>query len=259
MNRDEAAVDSILTRVPLRNDSVLIVHSAFRTLAREGHRVEGFIDALRDRLGNRATLLMPAMTWRTVTPSQPVFDELATASHVGVMAETFRVSYATHRSLHPTHSVSGLGPAAGTLLAKHHVDDTPVSGNSPYGLAREYDAHILMLGVGLESVTAIHNAEETIAPDLYLRPAHEAETYTCRDRHGHSTTVRLRRHYRLNRDFPQFEPPLAGKGRLLRGEIAGTPWMVTSLRDLLEEVFQTLVDRPDAIIAARSAGGTQFP
>src|SRR5262249_11954955 len=140
MSREAAAVASILGSAPIPPDGVLVVHSAFRGLGHQGYRVEAFLDALLERLGPRATLLMPAMSWRTVTPSNPVFDELTTASHIGIVPETFRVTYASARSLHPTHSVAGVGPAAGTLLARHHVDDTPVSANSPYGLMRDYDA-----------------------------------------------------------------------------------------------------------------------
>jgi len=243
------AVKTILGRAPLGSDGVLVAHSAFRNLGTHGYRVEHFIEALLERLGPSATLLMPAMSWRIVTPANPVFDELTTPSHVGVMAETFRVRYATSRSLHPTHSVSGVGPATRTLLARHHVDDTPVSANSPYGLLRDYEAFVLVLGVGFERITAIHHAEEVIAPELYLYPPHEAETYECRDRHGKSVTVKLRRHYRLNRNFPQFEPRLRAQGRLIEGNVAGTSWMLMALRDLLCEVFATLVARPDAILA----------
>ncbi len=249
MSREAAAIASILGPAPIAPDGVLVVHSAFRNLGHQGYRVASFIDALLERLGPRATLLMPAMSWRTVTPSNPVFDELATASHVGVVPETFRVAYATARSLHPTHSVAGVGPATGTLLSRHHVDDTPVSANSPYGLMRDYDAWVLLVGVGFERATVIHHAEEVIAPDIYLHPPAEAETYECRDRHGKSVTVRLRRHLRLNRDFPQFEPRLARSGWLRAGDVDGTRWMLTSVRDLLREVFAALIERPDAIIA----------
>jgi aminoglycoside 3-N-acetyltransferase len=249
MSREAAAVASILDGAPIPPDGVLVVHSAFRNLGHQGYRVESFLDALLERLGPRATLLMPTMSWRIVTPSNPVFDELATPSHVGIVPETFRVAYATARSLHPTHSVAGVGPAAATLLARHHVDDTPVSANSPYGLMRDYDAWVLLLGVNFERVTAIHHAEEVIAPEIYLYPPHQAETYECRDRYGKSVTVKLRRHYRLNRNFPQFEPRLADRGRLVSGDLAGTRWMLVSVRDLLRDVFAVLIERPDAIIA----------
>src|SRR5437899_6371072 len=248
MSQETSAVRAILGAT-LPADGVLVVHSAFRSLGQQGYRAEIFIEALLESLGPRATLLMPAMSWRTVTPTNPFFDELKTESHVGVMAEIFRVSHATKRSLHPTHSVAGVGPASPTLLARHHVDDTPVSANSPYGLMRDYEAFVLLLGVGFERATVIHHAEEVIAPELYLYPRHEAETYECRDRHGQSVTVRLRRHYRLNRNFQQFEGRLAERGQLLSGEVAGTRWMLTSVRNLLREVFAALVERPDTIYA----------
>ncbi|HMH53259.1 MAG TPA: AAC(3) family N-acetyltransferase [Candidatus Acidoferrum sp.] len=249
MSREADAVAAMLPDGLIPPDGVLVVHSAFRGLGHHGYRVNDFIEALLDRLGGRATLLMPAMSWRTVTPSNPTFDELATPSHVGVVAEAFRVEYSAARSLHPTHSVSGVGPAAATLLARHHADDTPVSANSPYGLMRDYEAFVLLLGVGFERATAIHHAEEVVAPDLYLHPPHEAETYQCRTRLGTSRTVRLRRHLRLDRDFPQFEGRLASRGRLLSGEVAGTRWRLTSVSDLLREVFAALIARPDATLA----------
>jgi aminoglycoside 3-N-acetyltransferase len=249
VSRETAAVRSMLASAPIASDGVLVVHSAFRGLGQAGYGVEGFIEALLERMGPGRTLLMPAMSWRTVTPANPVFDELATPSHVGIIPETFRVKYAAARSLHPSHSVSGLGPAVTTLLARHHVDDTPVSANSPYGLMRDYDAFLLLLGVNFERATVIHHAEEVIAPEIYLRPAHEAEHYQCRDRHGRTFTVKLRRHYRLNRDFPQFEPRLAAKGRLLAGDVEGTRWMLVSVRELLREVFAALVECPTALLA----------
>jgi len=42
-------------------------------------------------------------------------------------------------------------------------------------------------------------------------------------------TVKLRRHYRLNRDFPQFEPRLREKHQTHRGRRLGTPWMLMSV------------------------------
>ncbi len=96
MSLEVEAVRSILLDVPVPSDGVLVVHSAFGDLGRQGYRVDRFIEALLDRLGSRATLLMLAMSWRTVTPANPVFDELATASHVGIMPEIFG-SHTRHR------------------------------------------------------------------------------------------------------------------------------------------------------------------
>jgi aminoglycoside 3-N-acetyltransferase len=239
--KERAALCPLLEDFGVPRDGALIVHSAIAPLSRNGFRAEAMIEALLEHLAD-GNLFMPTMTWRTVTPTQPLWDEMLTPSHTGVLTEVFRTCYATARSIHPTHSVAGRGPAAPTLLARHHIDDTPVSGNSPYGLMRDYQTFILLLGVGLECCTAIHLAEETIAPDIYVWPEERTEVYECRDRHGRAHQVRTRRHWRLDRDFPRFAPRLARQRLLKIGEIAGCPYAIVAMRDLLREVFAALID-----------------
>ncbi len=222
------------------SDGVLVVHSAIATLSRRGYRAEAMIEALLDYM-SKGTVVMPTMTWRAVTPEQPVWDEMETRSETGVMTEIFRTRYAARRSIHPTHSVAAHGAAADTLVARHHLDDTPVSANSPYGLMRSYQSYVMMIGVGLEACTAIHLPEETIAPDVYLRSLNAAEIYSCRDRHGRVHDVRARRHWRLDRDFPQFAPPLEQRGLMKSGTLEGCPYAAVGLRDLLDTVSSALL------------------
>src|SRR5947199_9034297 len=96
-----------------------------------------------------------------------------------------------------------------------------------------------MVGVGLETCTAIHIPEATIAAELYVRPTEES--YRCRDRHAVVRVVRTRRHWRLDRDFPQFAGPLRDRGLLQIGDIQGCPYVIVALRDLLREVFAALI------------------
>jgi aminoglycoside 3-N-acetyltransferase len=247
IGQERGALLPILEDFGVPRDGALVVHSAIARLSRNGFRAEAIIEALLDHLAD-GNLFMPTMTWRTVTAQQPVWDEILTASHTGVLTEVFRTRYASARSIHPTHSVAGRGPAAKTLLARHHIDDTPVSGNSPYGLMRDYQTFILLLGVGLECCTAIHLAEETIAPDLYLRPKDQAEVYECRDRTGTPRRVHTRRHWRLDRNFPRFAPSLAQQGLLKSGEIAGCRYAIVTMRDLLREVFAALIEDKTATL-----------
>src|SRR5262249_13898617 len=131
----------------------------------------------------------------------------------------------------------------------HHLDDTPVSANSPYGLMRDDRAYVMTIGVGLETCTAIHLPEETIAPDVYLLPLNAEEVYECRDRHGRIRRMHARRHRRLNRDFPRFAAPLAAKGLLHEGEIAGCHYTIVGLNDLLTEVTSELLKNRLATLA----------
>jgi aminoglycoside 3-N-acetyltransferase len=249
--REAAAFLPILERFRVPPDGVLVVHSAIASLSRKGYRAEGIIEALLGymRGGN---LVMPTMTWRSVTVDNRDWDEMATASHTGVMTEIFRTRYATARSIHPTHSAAAHGPAARLLTSRHHIDTTPVSANSPYGLMRDYETFVLMVGVGLETSTAIHLPEETVNIDFYVRPLETAAVYPCRDRHGTVHPVQARRHWRLDRDFNQFGPPLMAKGQLEMGTIEGCPYTIVSQRDLLRHVFGALIDNPRATLSAKA-------
>jgi aminoglycoside 3-N-acetyltransferase len=247
--KEAAALLPILQRFKVPRDGVLVVHSAIAALSRKGYRAEGIIEALLGHMRG-GNLFMPTMTWRTVTPDNPVWDEIDTPSHTGVLTEVFRTRYATRRSIHPTHSVAGFGPAVDTLLSRHQVDDTPVSENSPYGLMRDYETHILTIGVGLEAVTAIHLPEETIAEDVYVRPPETSVVYACRDRHGTVHSVPARRHWSLERDFPQFGPPLAERGLMEVGDIEGCPYRIVAMRDLLREVFAAVIASPSGTLRA---------
>jgi aminoglycoside 3-N-acetyltransferase len=241
---EREALQPILSRFGVPPDAVLVVHSAIGGLSRQGFRAEAMIDALLGYLKG-GTLLMPTMTWRAVTPENPVFDELKTPSHTGVLTEVFRTKYATHRSLHPTHSAAGLGPLAKTLLSTHHIGTTPVPASSPYALMRDYPAYILFIGIGLEMCTAIHHPEETVAPEVYVKPIEQAERYELRPRQGKPITFMLRRHlHPRDRDFPKYGPILAGKKKILEGEIGGVSWKMVRAADLLAEVFARLVETP---------------
>jgi aminoglycoside 3-N-acetyltransferase len=233
------ALAPIIESVP--RTGVLVVHSAISKLSRQGFRAEGMIEVFLEHMRD-GTLVMPTMSWRSVSVKQPHWDEIETKSETGVLTEIFRTCHASHRSIHPTHSVGAVGAAAGVLVGRHHLDRTPVSENSPYGLMRSYDSHILMLGVGLEACTAIHLPEELVAPDIYLRPLDPTELYYCRGRDGRVHDVQTRRHWRLDRDFPKFGPPLHRRGVLKTGFVGDCPYSVVSLHDLLVIVMETLAD-----------------
>jgi aminoglycoside 3-N-acetyltransferase len=242
-------VRSILETGGVRSHSTLIVHSAFRGFAQLGLRVETFIEALLDHL-SEGTLLMPAMSWRNVQPDNPVWDEIHTKCHVGVLAETFRTGFAQRRSIHPTHSVAGWGRDLAWWLGDHHQDPTPCSPRSPFGKLAASDGFILILGLGLENCTACHCVEEEIAPEIYLRPHSEMEEYLCRDRHGVCRTVRLRRHKRIQRDFPKFEPILTGGEGLLSGDFGGAAWKLIKASALRATMLEALRRDPYATLQA---------
>jgi len=244
----DRAIRTALERLGIPRDGVLLVHSAFKGFAREGHDADAVVRTLVDYMA-AGTLLLPTMSWRFVKPDKPVFDELQTPSNTGILTEIFRTRYASRRSLHPTHSVAGRGPLADEILGEHHLDETPCAGHSPFGLMTARDGWVMMLGISMDCCTLIHHAEEMNAPDLYVRPPSQREKYTCRDRHGKEVAMTLRRHLFLPRDYWQFQDLLAAQGGVRVAMVDGIACRAFRAREMMEVASAVLRSRPDAVIA----------
>ena len=94
-------------------------------------------------------------------------DTRSTPSCVGFLPEYFRTRCGARRSLHPTHSVCGLGAHLDDWLGDHSLDSTPCGPHSPFSKLVRRGGRILMLGCGLRPNTTMHAIEE-MAPPPYL-------------------------------------------------------------------------------------------
>jgi aminoglycoside 3-N-acetyltransferase len=235
-----------LGALALPPDGVLLVHSAFRSLGQAGFEPEPVLEALAHYMAD-GTLLLPAMSWRAVNPANPVFDARTTPAITGILSESFRQRLATHRSLHPTHSFAGCGRRAGALLGSHHLDTTPCSDNSPFGLLASHGGHVLLLGVEMDSCTLVHHVEERFNPGRYLGP--EIEDYRCTDLAGRTHTVRTRRHFKLMRNFWQFEERLAERGGVARAMLGGTQASAFAAAEMVAIISERLQRDPDGTLA----------
>lgn len=238
----------MLQHMKIPCDGVLMVHSAFKGFSRDGYEAAEVLKSLVTYM-ELGTLLMPTMSWRYVKINQPYFDELETPSNTGILSELFRQTYASFRSLHPTHSVAGCGKLLPEILGKHHHSMTPCDHLSPFAQLVNYDAYILMLGVGMDCCTLIHHVEESIAPNYYVRPQSETELYQCRNRFGRISTVQLRRHLFLPRNYWQFQDKLAAIGELHVFRCDNAICIGFPAKALYQQVTHVLQNKPDAIIA----------
>lgn len=156
-----------LQQLGVRPGGILLVHSSLRSLglpATLSNRAEIVVLALQRALGEEGTLLMPALSYLSVSPNQPVFDVLQTPACVGALPETFRTRAGTLRSLHPTHSVSGIGSRAAELLTGHEQDATPCGAHSPFSRLPQVGGQVLFLGCGMNPNTSMHAIEEHVEP-----------------------------------------------------------------------------------------------
>jgi aminoglycoside 3-N-acetyltransferase len=176
---DTTSLTDDLRTLGLQPGAEVMVHSSFKSLGIA--HPETIIQALLQAIGERGTLLLPALTYMQQPPL--VHDTRTTPTCVGFLTEYFRTRPGVTRSLHPTHSVCALGASVGELLGDHDQDSTPCGEHSPFHKLLHRQGKILMLGCGLRPNTTMHAIEE------YARPPYlfgDPLIYTITDATGHT-------------------------------------------------------------------------
>jgi aminoglycoside 3-N-acetyltransferase len=231
----------------IEEGDALLVHSSLSSL---GVRLEAgpntVIEALLDCLGPSGTLCFPGLSYLNVTREQPVFDVRRTASNVGIVPEVFRREFASHRSLHPTHSVCCIGPLSHELTRRHHLDTTPCGKNSPFSLLPQMGGKLLMLGCSLRRNTTIHAVEESVGVPYVLGGNLE---YTLVDWNGGSRRQVYRCHgfdgleQWYERVVPSLPPQSYVKGKAFKAEA-----YVMDLKALWAAAVRLLEENPYALV-----------
>jgi aminoglycoside 3-N-acetyltransferase len=191
MNSTFEKIKSDLKSLGLTENENLLVHSSLRSLGGLPEAAETVITALLEILGPGGTLLLPALSYRDVNRDNPVFDLLDTPACIGALPEYFRKRPGTQRSIHPTHSVCGIGKNAALLLGTHQNDSTPCGPNSPYFKLNELGGKILFIGCGLNPNTSMHAVEELVEPEYLFSDFINYRIILPGDR---ETCMRVRRH-----------------------------------------------------------------
>lgn len=201
------------------SDRPVIVHASLRSF---GRPVDGGADAILDVLLARGcTVLVPAFTEPQfgVTPPAdlrpprngvdytaftdqpahqdgPVYrvDCKLINPHLGALPATLIGRPEAVRGTHPLNSFAAVGPRAAELVAAQSPTDV-------YGPIRELAAQngtILLIGVRLNRMTAIHLAEQQSGRRLFLRWARDIDSQ-----------VRMVEVGSCSEGFPALEPTLA--------------------------------------------------
>lgn len=227
-----------LRTLHIQAGGVLLVHASLRSLGKVEGGAESVIQALLRVLGDRGTLLMPALSYEAVGAHHPHFDVRQTPSCVGALPEYFRQRAGTLRSLHPTHSVCAVGEHAQALLASHRDDDTPCGTHSPFHQLPLMDGQILFLGCGLRPNTSMHAIEEIIEPH-YLYGA--VVEYEMVDQQGNSFPMAVRSHnfkgwtQRYDRLADVLDAEYLHRGRVLQADcfvVEAEPMWLAAYRQL---------------------------
>ena len=175
----------------VRPGDVVMVHSSLKSLGHVEGGPETVVAAFLELLGPAGTLLMPGLSYQSVTREQNTFDVNNTPVCVGAIPEHFRKRPGTLRSVHPTHSVCGVGPLAERLLGYQHTDTTPCGPNSPWRGLPSVRGKIVMLGCGLKPNTSMHAVEEFAGITQFLSEPAQYRVILADGRQG---TMSVRRH-----------------------------------------------------------------
>lgn len=154
---------------------ILMVHSSFDgLLPMYQGSAKDLVAALIEFCGPNRTLVMPAFVmggrdYDTVAyfRNQP-FDVRRTPSETGLVGEVFRRTPNVWRSLHPTCSVCALGPLAKEMTADHHLAESGMAPDSPFGVMTRRRTAIVGLGIEYyRSLTHVHTAGAQIGEEKF--------------------------------------------------------------------------------------------
>lgn len=158
--------------------NVVCVHSSTRSLGFVPGGPVSVVQALLDVLGRHGTLVAPTHTTRNSEPSRwahpavpaewwprireemPGFHpKMTPTDHMGAVAELVRTWPGSRRSAHPQLSFAAVGDHAEEIASKHRLapgfgDDTPL------GRVVSLRGQVLLLGVGYDSCSVFHVAEQ---------------------------------------------------------------------------------------------------
>jgi aminoglycoside 3-N-acetyltransferase len=181
-----------LTRRLPADFEILMVHSSFDGfLPMYKGSAKDLVSALVDFCGPERTLVMPSfvMGGRTYNAaeyfqSRP-FDVRRTPSEMGLVAEIFRRTPNVLRSLHPTCSLCALGPMGKEITTGHHISQTGLSPDSPFGVMTRRRTAILGLGVEYyRCLTHAHTAGHQMGAEFPIKFVNPSTQVTLVDYDG---------------------------------------------------------------------------
>jgi aminoglycoside 3-N-acetyltransferase len=149
------------------------VHSSLGSFGNVKGGANTVIDAILEIVGKEGTIVMPTYSTNRIeyklTPEEKAigllwkfkilpYNSIQTPCWTGIIPETFRKKEGVLRSNHPVFSIASRGSKARII-----IDEGNISTLGGWKKLLELGGYILLIGVDLDSCTAMHIAEEKVS------------------------------------------------------------------------------------------------
>ena len=179
-------------------DTVML-HSSLKSLGYVEGGPTAVLEAIHEAISPGGTLVVPTYylpggtIYATCQMQGYVFDPREHGSNLGALPAAFLKMPGIRRSIHPTHSVSALGPLAEDIVGQHHLAASVCGRLSPWERCVHHKAKILGLGISMGPVTFYHLLED-LMDERFPLPVRMSETFKmpCKDWQGRDITVPVR-------------------------------------------------------------------
>lgn len=246
VNRVQLAAD--FSSLGLCAGDTVLIHSSMKSLGVVEGGPDAVIDALLDVIGPRGNLMLPTFNYSRPLP-EPYFDPVETPCRTGIIPETGRKRLDAVRSIHPTHSVAVIGPAAHALTIDH-LQTRAFGIGSPIDRLAKRGGKILLLGVGHIANSTIHIAEEYagIPKVSWYDPL---PLLRLRLGNGEIVTHPLDTSPSCSLAFGGAELCLRRHGEIQDGTVASSRTQLMQAEDVIVRVSQLLKEQADVLLCTR--------
>lgn len=240
-------VSNHLSELGVTPGGTVLIHSSLSAHGYFPEGPDGVIQSFINYLGDKGTVIFPTHTWRSVNQGKREFNLLSDPSQVGLLSERFRHWPRAARSMHPSHSVSALGPQAGYLIEGHESASSPCGMDSPYERLLTMGGEILLFGVGLRRNTCFHAVEALANVPYLLKP--EPDRFQLTDETGHSYSADIQCHAKaIPSRFDETEQELIEAGCLKEAKLGLSRSIVLKGRAFLDYLLPILRKDPHYLL-----------
>lgn len=243
-----------LAAMGLNGGETILIHSSMKAIGQVDGGADTVLDAWSEFFAG-GLLLLPTHTWKNVNDDNPVYDPKSTPSCVGLLTNMFMNRNGVVRSLHPTHSMAGLGRHAAEYLAGEEYCNTPCTPGGCYDRLKDCGGKILLVGVGHERNTYIHSVEEVLNVPNRLSDKPMKLKIVMPD--GAHRTVYVRKHYNasqphISEDFVKLNQAFLDCGAARQVKFGDADCLLCDARRIFEVVRHVIAPDPECIVTSES-------